>query len=107
MGGNGHVLSWYSSMDDSVPGHGGCTMMQIFHILMIGTVHSYPMKTEKKVRQAFEDHICKVGMPVGLKSDNAKLELHGHTKDIWRLHSVGDTQLEPHCQHQNQAERKI
>ena len=56
---------------------------------------------------AFEDHICKVGMPIGLKSDNAKSELHGRTKDILRLHSIDDTQSEPHCQHQNQAKHKM
>ena len=70
------------AMDDGVPGHGGCTMMQIFHGLTSGTAHGHPMKSEKQVGQAFEDHICKVGAPIGLKSDDAKLELHGRTKDI-------------------------
>ena len=95
------------AMDDSVPGHGGCTMMQIFYRLTSGTIHGCPMKTEKQVGQAFEDRICKVGTPVRLKSDNAKSELHGHTKDILCLYSIDDAQSEPHCQHQNQAERKI
>ena len=37
------------------------------------------MKSEKQVGLAFEDHIRKVGAPVGLKSDNAKL-FEGPTK---------------------------
>ena len=94
-------------MDDGVPGHGSCAMMQIFYGLTSGTVHGYPMKTEKQVGQAFENHMRKVDVPVGLKSDNAKSEPHGRTKDILRLYSIDDAQSEPHYQHQNQAERKI
>ena len=93
------------AMDDGVPGHGGCTMLQIFYGLTSGTVHGYPMKSEKQVGLAFEDHIRKVGAPVGLKSDDAKSEPHGRTKDILRLYSIDDAQSEPHYQHQNQAER--
>ena len=76
------------AVDDGVPGHGGCAMLQIFCGLTSGTTHSYPMKSEKQVGQTFEDHICMVGTPVGLKSDNAKLELYGCTKDILCLHSL-------------------
>ena len=68
------------AMDDSVPGHSGCTMMQIFCGLMSGTAHGYPMKSEKHVGLAFEDHTRKIGAPVGLKSNNAKSELHGLRK---------------------------
>ena len=31
------------AMDDGVPGHGGCTMLQVFYGLTSGTVHGYPM----------------------------------------------------------------
>ena len=65
------------------------------------------MKSEKQVGQAFEDHIRKIGAPVGLKSNNAKSELHGCTKDIPHLYSIDDAQSEPQYQHQNEAERKI
>ena len=82
-------------------------MMQIFYGLTSGTVHGYPMQSEKQVGQAFEDHICKVGAPIELKSNNAKSELHGCTKDILQLYSIDDAQSEPHYQHQNQAEQKI
>ena len=95
------------AMDDGIPGHGGCTMLQIFYGLTSGAVHGYPMKSEKQVGEVFEDYIRKVGAPVGLKSDNAKSELHGRTKDILRLYSIDDSQSEPFYQHQNQAEQKI
>ena len=95
------------AMDDGVPGHGGCTMLQVFHGLTSGTAHGYPMKSEKQVGLAFKDHIRKIGAPVRLKSDNAKSELHGRAKDILRLCGIDDAQSEPHYQHQNQAERKI
>ena len=95
------------AMDDGVPGHGGCMMMQIFHGLTSGAMHSCPMKSKKQVGQAFEDHILKIGAPIGLKSDNAKSELHGHTKDVLCLCSVDDSQFEPHCHHQNQAKHKM
>ena len=65
------------------------------------------MHSEKQVGQAFQDHIRKVGAPIGLKSDNAKSKLHGHMKDILQLCGIDDAQSEPHYQHQNQAERKI
>jgi hypothetical protein len=95
------------AMDDGIPGHGRCTMMQILYGLISGTVHGYPMKLEKQVAEAFEDHICKVGAPIGLKSDNVKSELHGKVKDILRLYNIDNAQSEPHYQHQNQAESKI
>ena len=52
--------------DDGIPGHGGCTMLQVFLGLTSGAVHGYPMTTEKQVPQALEDHIRKVGAPIGL-----------------------------------------
>ena len=107
MDGYGHIFNDTPAMDDGVPGHGGCVMMQIFHGLMSGAVHGYPMKSEKQVGQAFEDHIRKVGTPIGLKSDNAKSELHRRTKDILRLCRINNAQSEPHYQHQNQAKYKI
>ena len=70
------------------------------------TVLCYLMKLEKQVRETFEEYICKVGEPIGLKCDNAKLELHGCTKDILCLCSIDVAQSDQHCQHQNQAERK-
>ena len=63
--------------DDGVPGHAGCTMLQFFHGLKSKYVAGYPMRSEKQVPEAYEDHIRKVGAPIGIFSDNAKSELHG------------------------------
>ena len=95
------------AMDDDIPGHGGCTRMQIFYGLTSGTIHGYPMRSKKQVEQAFKDHICKVGAPIGLKSDNVKSELHSRMKDILWLCSIDNAQSEPHYQQQNQAEQRI
>ena len=107
MGGYRYIFNDAPAMDDGVPGHCNCTMMQIFYGLTNGTMHGYPMKSEKQVGQAFEDHIQKVGTPIRLNNDNAKSELHGRTRDILQLHSTDDAQSEPHCQYQNQAKCKI
>ena len=37
------------AMDNGVPGHDGCTMMQRFYGLTSGTIHGFPMKSEKEV----------------------------------------------------------
>ena len=84
--------------DDGVPGHGGCTMLQLFLGLKSGYTGGYPMKSEREVPDTFEDHIRKVGAPIGLMSDNAKSEMHGRTKDILRLYEIDDRQSEPHYQ---------
>ena len=93
--------------DDGIPGHGGCTMMQIYTGLVSGAVHGFPMKSEKEVAETMEDLIRKVGAPIGMRSDNAKAEIHGRTKDIMRMYEIDDKQSEPYYQHQNPAERKI
>ena len=58
-------------------------------------MHGHPIKSEKQVELAFEAHIHKVGAPIGLKSDNAKSELHRRTKDILRLCSINDAHPSP------------
>ena len=93
--------------DDGIPGHGGCTMMQIFYGLTSGAVYGYPMKSEKQYPESLEDHIRKVGAPQGIFSDNAKAELYGRARDIQRMYCIDDAQSEPEYQHQNPAERKI
>ena len=65
------------------------------------------MRSEKQVPEAIEDSVRKIGAPIGLFSDNAKSELHGRTKDLLRMYEIDDAQSEPHCQHQNPAERKF
>jgi hypothetical protein len=95
------------AMDDGVPGHGGCTMLQVICGMQSGAVWGYPMKSESKLPYALEDHFRKVGAPLGIMSDNAKAEIHGKSKELLRMYNVDDHQSEPAYQHQNPAERKI
>eukprot|EP00977_Amphora_coffeiformis_P014845 scaffold4236_cov101-Amphora_coffeaeformis.AAC.1 len=57
--------------DDGIPGHAGCTMMQLFYGMSSGHTSGYPMQSEKQVGEVYEDHIRKVGAPVGILSDRA------------------------------------
>ena len=84
-------------------------MYYVVDILPIDKWHhtQLPYEIRETSQTSIQDHMCKVGALIGLKSDNAKLELHRHTKDILCLHSIDDAQSEPHCQHQNQAKHKF
>ena len=93
--------------DDGIPGHGGCTMMQLFVGLKSKHLAGYPMKSEKQVAEAMEDHIRKVGAPIGIKSDMAKSEMHGRAKDIMRMYEIDDCHSEPYNEWQNDVERYV
>eukprot|EP00977_Amphora_coffeiformis_P010451 scaffold2440_cov143-Amphora_coffeaeformis.AAC.2 len=93
--------------DDGIPGHAGCTMMQLFYGMSSGHTSGYPMRSEKQVGEVYEDHIRKVGAPVGILSDRARSEVHGKAKDIMRMYEIDDGQSEPGYQHQNPAEHQI
>ena len=43
--------------DDGIPGHGGCTMMQVFLGLETRFYAGYPIRSEKEVPKAYQDHI--------------------------------------------------
>ena len=93
--------------DDGIPGHGGCTMVQIFGGLDSEFLHGTPLASESQMHHAFEDFIRSNGAPVGIMSDNAKSELSARILDLLRLYAVRDRQSEPHYQHQNPIERRI
>ena len=82
-------------------------MLQVFLGLKSGHVSGYPMHTEKQVAEALEEHICKVGAPLGLMSDQAKSEMHGHAKQLLQMYEIDNAQSEAEYQHQNPAECKI
>jgi len=92
--------------DDGIPGHAGCTMLQVFLGLQSGYTQGIPMKSETQVPEAIEEVIRKTGAPIGLRSDQAKAELHGRSKELLKMHHI-DGQSEAQCQHQNPAERMI
>eukprot|EP00977_Amphora_coffeiformis_P024430 scaffold15831_cov181-Amphora_coffeaeformis.AAC.1 len=41
--------------DDGIPGHAGCTMMQLFYGMSSGHTSGYPMCSEKQVGEVYED----------------------------------------------------
>eukprot|EP00977_Amphora_coffeiformis_P011219 scaffold2692_cov115-Amphora_coffeaeformis.AAC.2 len=81
--------------------------MQLFYGMSSGHTSGYPMRLEKQVGEVYEDHIRKVGAPVGILSDRARSEVHGKAKDIMRMYEIDDGQSEPGYQHQNPAECQI
>jgi len=93
--------------DDGIPGHGGCTMVQIFGGLDSEFIHGTPLPSESAMHIAFEDFIRTHGAPTGIESDNAKSELSARIKDLLRLYAIKDRQSEPHYEHQNHVERRI
>eukprot|EP00977_Amphora_coffeiformis_P021681 scaffold9727_cov92-Amphora_coffeaeformis.AAC.1 len=78
--------------------------MQLFYGMSSGHTSGYPMRSEKQVGEVYEDHIRKVGAPVGILSDRARSEVHGKAKDVMHMYEIDDGQSEPGYQHQNPAE---
>ena len=111
-----HLPEWYSfdtmfydvpALDDGIPGHGGCTMIQMFGGLDSTLLHGVPKKNESEVSDSILDFIRHCGAMEGLMSDNAKSETSFAIQDILRLYTIKDRQSEPHYQHQNPIERCI
>ena len=111
-----HLPEWYSfdtmfydipALDDGIPGHGGCTMIQMFGGLDSELLHGVPMKNESEVPDSILDFIHHYGAMEGLMSDNAKSETSFAIRDILRLYTIKDRQSEPYYQHQNPIKRCI
>ena len=95
------------AFDDGVPGHGGCTMLQVFAGMDSELLHGVPMKSETEVPDTILDFIWHYGAMERLMSNNAKSEMSFTVCDILRLYTIKDHQSEPHYQHQNPVERQI
>ena len=65
------------------------------------------MKHDKEFVNTLEDNIRKRGAMDKLISDRAQVEISKRVHDILRALFIDDWQSEPHCQHQNPAERRI
>ncbi len=85
--------------DDGVPGHGGCTMCQIFVGMISEHIALYPMKNKGSVPNALRDFIRNFGAMKGLRSDNSKEQTSEAMKDIFHMYMIDDNQTEPHYQH--------
>ena len=111
-----HLPEWYSfdtmfhdvpALDDGIPSHGGCTMIQMFGGLDSELLHAVPMKNESKVPDSILDFIHHYGAMEGLMSDNAKSKTSFAIRDILCLYTIKDCQLEPFYQNQNPIVRCI
>ena len=84
LGANVHRLpEWFSmdtfiaeepAHDNGIPGHGGCTMAQVYGRLDSEFLSGHPMSSESALPSMLQDFIREYGAMEGLKSDNAKSE---------------------------------
>ena len=93
--------------DNGVPGHGGCTMLQVYGGLDSELLYGHHLSSESELPNTLHDFICEYGAMGGLMSDNAKSETSFAMKDIFCINLIEDHQSEPHYQHQNPIEHQI
>ena len=101
------IFSDVPAHDDGIPGHGGCTMLQLYGGVNTHFLAGYPLSSEASMPETLEDFIRDHSAMKGLMSDNAKSEVSRAMKNIQRLYMIKDCQSEPHYQHQNLIERCI
>ena len=101
------IFSDTPALDDGIPSHGGCKMLQLFAGLDSYLLAGYPMSSESQIADTFEEFIRDHGAPLGLKSDNARSETGSRMHDLFRMYAIRDKQSEPHYEHQNPVERRI
>ena len=101
------IFSDIPAHDDGIPGHGGCTMLQLYGGISSHFLAGFPMSSETDLPRTYQDFIRTHGAPLGLMSDNAKSETSTRMKDLHRYYLIKDRQSEPHHQHQNPIERRI
>mgnify|MGYP005857053611 CR=1 FL=1 len=82
--------------DDGVPGHGGCTMVQLYAGIDSESLFAYPMKSETQVPESLEEFIRQNGAMQGLKSDFAKSEQFKAVRAIQHMSCIDDGQSEPY-----------
>ena len=93
--------------DDGIPGHGGCTMVQVYTGIKSHVTAAFPMKSESQIPSTLQEFLRKFGAPNKLKSDNAKAIYGDATQEILRQYHIGSMYSEPEQQNQNPVERKI
>ena len=97
---NVHCLpEWYSTDTffsdvpaavDGIPGHGVCTMVQIYGGLDSELLSGHPMSSESSLPDTLRDFICEYGAMEGLKSDNTKSKTSFTMKDIFHMYTIKD-----------------
>ena len=101
------IISDVPAHDDGIPGHGGCTMLQLYGGVDTHFLAGYPLSSKASMPETLEDFIHDHGAMKGLMSDNAKSEVSRAVKNIQHLYMIKDRQSEPHYQHQNPIEHRI
>ena len=101
------IFSDVPAADDGIPGHGGCTMAQLYGGIDSHFLKLITMSSEKDLPFTLEEFIRDHGAMQGLKSDNAKSETSHAMHDILQLYCIKDKQSEPHYENQNPIERCI
>ena len=85
----------------------GSTCAQIFTGCRSYFTKVFGMKRESEAPTVLEDFCRNVGVPSGIKSDNAKVQTSKLWKDICRKFCISTSTTEPHHPQQNPAERRI
>ena len=93
--------------DDGIPGHGGCTMVQLYTGTTSHYTKVYPMSSESQIPNTLQDLLRDRGAPNNIKSDCAKAAMSKVFSEILRHYRIGQYFSEPKQQNQNPAERRI
>ena len=101
------IFSDVPAMDDGIPGHGGCTMVQLFGGVTSRLLKAYPMRSKADVPKAYADFVRSVGAPLALHTDCAPENYSQDMKDLHRLFCTNGIFSEPYYQNQNPIERLI
>ena len=75
--------------DDGIPGHGGCTMAQIYTGITSHFTKVYPMSSESQIPDTFHDLLHDPGAPNHIKSDCSKAQQSNAFKEILRHYCIG------------------
>ena len=70
------------TMDDGIPGYGGCTMMQIFYAKPSQLVYGVPLSDKRNIPDAVKDFIHKFGAPTAFLSNSAAKNKSGDIEDL-------------------------
>ena len=95
-----------SVFSDTPSFDGGYIAAQFFVGIKTKVCDVYGLRNERDFISTLQDVIRKRGAMDKLVSDRAQVEISTKVRDVLRHLCINDWQSEPHCQHQNMAERK-
>jgi hypothetical protein len=102
------IFSDTPALYDGISGHGGCTILEIFHGCDSSLTMRVPVTKKSDFPKALSDFIWKWGAPAHLFMDGALEECRKAVTDLMRMYNIGHHfRSELYHQNQNPAERKI